>query len=96
MKKLVYTAAALLCWAGAAQAHQAPLPTWEKWAKQFNLATEADYRDENVLICTSPNAYAYHAYLCSGLSKCNYELAKMRKSQAISAGRTPCKICYKP
>jgi hypothetical protein len=50
--------------------------------------------DPEVIICNSPNAYAYHSRECSGLARCVHSTSRMSKSAAIDKGRTACKICW--
>lgn len=56
------------------------------------------YSDSNqhnvVYICTSLNAYAYHAYKCSGLNRCKRSIWKVDIVNAKNKGYKPCKICY--
>jgi hypothetical protein len=48
-----------------------------------------------VLVCTSPNAYAYHRYVCSGLSRCSYSVVEMSINAASERAYRPCKICFR-
>ena len=50
--------------------------------------------DPIVLICISPDAYAYHNHRCYGLKQCSHEIEKVRKSEALAMGRKPCGYCY--
>lgn len=47
-----------------------------------------------VLVCTSPNAYAYHSHECRGLKRCSHNIVTMSRQAAEKKGYTPCKICY--
>jgi len=51
-------------------------------------------QQQQVLICDSPNAVAYHAFECRGLAKCTHGIVKVSESEAQRLGRRPCKICY--
>lgn len=52
--------------------------------------------DTNVWVCNGSAAYAYHRYEnCIGLQRCTGSITKVKKSEAIKAHRTPCKLCYK-
>ncbi len=48
-----------------------------------------------VLICDSPNAYAYHVKYCHGLNSCKREIMKVSLEKAIELGRKPCGNCYR-
>lgn len=52
-------------------------------------------QSQQVLICESSSSYAYHAYKCSGLSRCTHSISKLSLQEAQNLGRKPCKICYK-
>jgi hypothetical protein len=52
-------------------------------------------KESTVLICNSPNAYAYHSHKCSGLQRCKSNVLSIKLSEAKKAGRSACKICYK-
>lgn len=49
---------------------------------------------EQVYICLSKRAYAYHAYRCRGLNRCKAGTSTVSVSKAHSMGYVPCKICY--
>src|SRR5881398_2460321 len=51
-------------------------------------------RQEQVFICKSDAAYAYHNKYCQGLKKCTHTITKITLAEAISLGRKPCKYCY--
>lgn len=59
-----------------------------------NTTLNSNYSDDIVIICNSPNAYAYHKYVCGGLSRCSYGTSNISRKKAESMGRTPCKTCY--
>lgn len=50
--------------------------------------------NKTVLVCTSPNAYAYHTYQCRGLKRCSRSIAQMSESQARAQNYRPCQICH--
>jgi uncharacterized protein YraI len=50
--------------------------------------------ESNVLVCSSPNAYAYHRRHCRGLNRCSYNIIELSLSQAREKNYTPCKICH--
>lgn len=52
-------------------------------------------KETTVLVCNSSSAYAYHAYMCSGLKRCTHSISKVDRADAINAGRRACKICYR-
>lgn len=51
---------------------------------------------ENVYICASSGAYAYHSDKdCRGLGRCTHTIKKITESEAINTyKRKKCKICY--
>ena len=50
----------------------------------------------NVWICTSSKAYAYHRTSnCKPLQRCKSDIKKISESKAIDMGRRKCKLCYK-
>jgi hypothetical protein len=49
---------------------------------------------EEVLICQSGTAYAYHARRCQGLQECTHVVEKVTLKEALQARRTPCGYCY--
>lgn len=51
-------------------------------------------KEETVIICNSPNAYAYHKYFCRGLNRCKHSTSEVTKSEAIRRGYRACKNCY--
>lgn len=55
----------------------------------------AEVSTSKVLVCTSPNAYAFHSHYCRGLKRCTYDTVTMSRSQAVKRGYQACKICYK-
>lgn len=51
---------------------------------------------ENVYICTSPKAYAYHKNEnCKFLKRCSYEIKAISIEDAKRKGYKPCKSCVK-
>jgi hypothetical protein len=58
--------------------------------------------DENILlensqevyICLSSGAVAYHSHYCGGLKKCKQKIVKVSLSEAKSRGYRACKTCY--
>lgn len=58
-------------------------------------ANAAQPQTAKVLICNSSSSYAYHSYTCSGLKRCTHSVLSITKADAVSRGRTACKICYK-
>lgn len=51
---------------------------------------------ERVLICKSPNSYAYHKGFCAAMNRCSYEYEWVSLSQAKSFGKwKACGYCYK-
>ncbi len=50
--------------------------------------------EERVYVCYSKNAYAYHAYICSGLKRCKASRGEVSVSEARAMGYVACKICY--
>jgi hypothetical protein len=50
----------------------------------------------NVYICTSPKAYAYHSNEdCELMNRCTYDVKNISLEKAIEMNRTPCKKCYR-
>jgi hypothetical protein len=52
------------------------------------------YSSQEVIICLSNNAYAYHIYECQGLDRCTHEVETINQDVAQQKGYKPCKICY--
>jgi hypothetical protein len=59
-----------------------------------NNYSENFHLSDEVLICDSKSAYAYHSHYCQGLKRCKAEVIKMTKEEAIRIGRKPCGYCY--
>lgn len=59
------------------------------------LALVETRASDNVLVCVSSKAYAFHAHYCNGLKRCRGEIITMARDRAIEAGRTPCGYCYR-
>lgn len=64
-------------------------------AAMISIVVPGNAKESTVLICNSPNAYAYHSHKCSGLQRCKSNVLNVKLVDAKKAGRTPCKICYK-
>lgn len=47
-----------------------------------------------VMICDSPDAYAYHSRHCHGLSSCESQIIQISKEEAIGLERRACGYCY--
>ena len=47
-----------------------------------------------VMICDSPDAYAYHNHHCHGLSSCDSQIISISKEEAIKMERRACGFCY--
>lgn len=56
--------------------------------------TRTRVQEARVYVCYSKNAYAYHAYMCSGFKRCKASRGEVNISQARAMGYVPCKICY--
>ncbi len=54
----------------------------------------AGQESQEVLICKSKSAYAYHARICRGLKRCKAGTAVLSQEEAQEAGYRPCKYCY--
>lgn len=52
-------------------------------------------QNENVLICVSKTAYAYHKGNCQGIKKCTHEVFKITKDEAIKRGKSRAVIAIK-
>lgn len=63
--------------------------------RQTTSNANPNYGDGAVIICNSPNAYAYHRYECKGLARCGYGTSNISREKAESMGRRPCQKCYK-
>jgi len=50
--------------------------------------------NSEVLICLSPNAYAYHSHYCRGLKNCKSKVIRTTQHDAQKRGYKACKICY--
>lgn len=51
-------------------------------------------QQNQVYICTGPDAYRYHKTdRCRGLNRCTGDIKKVSVSYAQSVGFTACKIC---
>jgi hypothetical protein len=51
---------------------------------------------EQVLICNSPSAYAYHNSYCRGLNNCKHDVLQVTISKACNNYKKckPCGYCY--
>jgi hypothetical protein len=59
----------------------------------FGCRDKPSSKDE-VLICGSKSAYAYHSHRCKGLSRCGSEVKKMSLPDAKKQGYKACGFCY--
>ena len=50
--------------------------------------------EPKVIICLSPDAYAYHSHYCMGLNRCDYETKTIKIEEAKNKGRKECGFCY--
>lgn len=66
------------------------IPVFSKSYSNTNFIKNED----NVLICISASAYAYHTHYCSGLKRCTHEVAEVTVDEAKSKGYKACNICY--
>jgi hypothetical protein len=50
----------------------------------------------NVLICVSPNSYAYHSHMCQGLNRCTHEIISVSLDEAkgVYGKNKACGFCY--
>ena len=60
----------------------------------LTLNAKPKTQNETVLICQSPDAYAYHAFRCRGLARCSYEVVRVSKAEAQNRNYRPCRNCY--
>ena len=49
---------------------------------------------EEVLVCLSEDAYAYHSSECMGFNQCDSDSEWISLEEAKEEGRTPCGFCY--
>lgn len=51
-------------------------------------------RDATVYVCTGPMSHCYHTSRnCKGLERCSKTIEAVSITEAIQAGRRPCKWC---
>lgn len=50
--------------------------------------------DNEVLVCLSEDAYAYHSSECLGFNQCDSDSEWISIEEAKEEGRTPCGFCY--
>ena len=55
---------------------------------------ETKNSEDQVLICISKSAYAYHSHYCSGLNRCTHTVSKVAISDAEKMGYKPFGFCY--
>ena len=59
------------------------------------LALVETRASDNVLVCLTKNAKAYHRDYCKGLNNCKGPIVTMSRSRAEQEyNRTPCGFCY--
>ncbi len=65
-------------------------------AQSYYAQLEASREENNVYICDSQTAKAYHASEnCRGLNRCTHEVVKVTKKEAEEEyGRVKCQVCY--
>jgi hypothetical protein len=63
-------------------------------ASVYATSSESIPSEEKVLICVSPNSYAYHSHYCQGLKRYTHEVKEVTIDEAKRMGRKPCKYCY--
>ena len=52
-------------------------------------------REETVYVCTGPMSQCYHTSRnCKGLERCSKTIEAVSITEAIQAGRRPCKFCH--
>src|SRR5690349_6218633 len=61
----------------------------------FFLLLVFPFRQEDVLICKSGTAYAYHNHYCRGLKECTHVVERITLHEALAQHRKPCSYCYK-
>ncbi|MDR0385233.1 MAG: hypothetical protein LBH60_04065 [Prevotellaceae bacterium] len=68
----------------------------EKQGKPKTAApvTSKTLSKDEVLICGSKAAYAYHSHECKGLSRCNSAVSKISLADAKKQGYKACGFCY--
>ena len=59
----------------------------------FSCSQEKEHSND-VMICDSPDAYAYHNRHCQGLSSCDAQIIKVSVEEAIKMERRKCGYCY--
>lgn len=53
------------------------------------------HKDNIVYVCTGAHATKYHKHKnCKGLRNCKGKVVAVSINDAVTDGRTPCKICY--
>lgn len=51
--------------------------------------------EETVYVCTGPMSHCYHTSRnCKGLERCSKTIEAVSITEAIQAGRRPCKFCH--
>lgn len=60
----------------------------------FSACSQEKDKSNTVLICDSPDAYAYHNHQCHGLSSCNSQIINISVEEAIKMERRKCGYCY--
>ncbi|MCB0782180.1 MAG: hypothetical protein KDC03_22055 [Flavobacteriales bacterium] len=58
------------------------------------MVPQASAHAAGVLVCMSPEAYAYHDHVCRGLARCRAEVWTVSVQRAVAMGRKPCGYCY--
>ena len=52
-------------------------------------------REQTVYVCTGPMSQCYHTTpYCKGLERCSKTVEAVSVTEAIEAGRRPCKWCH--
>ena len=59
----------------------------------YSCSQNSNNSDE-VMICLSEDAYAYHDSQCYGLDQCDADIEYLDQEEAEGLGRTPCGFCY--
>ena len=60
----------------------------------FSSCSQEKDKTNTVLICDSPDAYAYHKDHCHGLSSCDSQIINVSVEEAIKMERRECGYCY--
>ena len=60
----------------------------------FSSCSQEKNESNKVLICDSPDAYAFHDHHCQGLSSCDSQIMNVSVEEAIKMKRRACGFCY--